>query len=130
MCGHSALDFLKLLLLLLLLLLSLSSSSVYYYYYYYYYYCCCCCCCCCYCAFNATDLELIDLLFLCVLCRVCACVHACMHAYTCICKGGCGWVDFCIIQYLNGNLFMWWCFNVSLEVLHVVLCQTCFVHGD
>jgi hypothetical protein len=35
--------------------------------------------------FSATDLELIDLLFLCVMCKVF--VHVGMHVCTCICKG-------------------------------------------
>ena len=36
--------------------------------------------------FSATDLELIEPLFLCVLCKVF--VHVCMHGCTCMCKGG------------------------------------------
>lgn len=43
--------------------------------------------------FSATDLELIGLLFLCVLCKV-FCGHMHVHVYV---RGGCHWVYFYII---------------------------------
>jgi hypothetical protein len=49
--------------------------------------------------FGATDLELIHLIYLCVLCTlfVCMCLHTSMYVCMCMCKRSCGLVEICVM---------------------------------